>query len=678
VVSLTVAVTILVRRPRRSLYLYFSAFSFVVFCWHAASLVSRFSETLTRLQMIAAVLVPATAVPFFKELLASDHALWRRLVPVSLVTSTVFLVLAVSPLGRFWPVQLAAVVYVVVIQGASALAMREQLRASRSEDERRRLAFLLYSGVIAFVLAAGELVPRWDALAALGHIAVTFYIYFLYQSILSRRLIDMVELFGKAAVLTVLTLVLSGVYVLLIGWVGAEQPGLWFFNTLVASFVILILYDQIRPWVEDAAAKFLFARRYELRLVVRTLLRRLRTTIDVDAMCREVLVTLTQPGLAENVAVYLPEEGDLVYRLAAHRGPVPPRELSVARQGVLVQELRRERRPVLWEHLQHRLLDPRETMHDHDPALQREHARIGEAMEAMEALRASVLLPMVGDDHLVGILSVGSGQDKQGYSTEEIAVLLSVAEACAIVIVNGQEYDKNRRRDRLAAVGEMATGMAHEVRNPLGAIKGAAQCLDPGHLSREAAEYVQVILEEVDRLNGVVEHFLEYARPYEGNPTAVDVNQVIANTLQLLRRDWPEALPLRQDLALELPAVFIDPERLRQVLINLLQNALHACAGVADAHVAVTSACMHRAGATPEDPVHRDVVISVVDRGRGIAPADLERVFVPFFTTRQRGTGLGLPICQRIVATAGGRIDVQSQPSGGATFAVWLPARDAA
>ena len=141
---------------------------------------------------------------------------------------------------------------------------------------------------------------------------------------------------------------------------------------------------------------------------------------------------------------------------------------------------------------------------------------------------------MLDRDRVVGLLCLGAERLSEAYSTNELARLLSLAEACAIIIENSQEYEKRRERDRLAAIGEMAAGMAHEIRNPLGAIKGAAQCLDPATLPIESQEFVDVIIEEVDRLNRVVSAFLEYARPFRGNPVAVDVNDVVAGTVQAL------------------------------------------------------------------------------------------------------------------------------------------------
>jgi len=238
-----------------------------------------------------------------------------------------------------------------------------------------------------------------------------------------------------------------------------------------------------------------------------------------------------------------------------------------------------------------------------------------------------------------------------------------------------------QERDRLAALGQMAAGLAHEVKNPLGAIKGAAQLLgDPRHdtkLGPSELEFVGIILEEVERLDRVVGSVLDYARPSKGDAGAVDVNAVVKRTLTVLASDRTEECELRTELTENLPFVRADAEQLRQVLINLIRNAVQAMGGRGTVEVTTrrrterASAVQERGGAQG----HSDwVEIAVRDEGPGIAPQVQKHLFVPFFTTKDRGTGLGLAISQRVVEEMGGRIEVVSRPGAGSTFSLVLPA----
>ncbi|MCA9183722.1 MAG: GAF domain-containing protein, partial [Planctomycetales bacterium] len=537
-----------------------------------------------------------TALLFFRELLRDQALVPSRIVNGVIALSAILFIVSLSPWGATWGVRALVISYATTSLLFVAQATRHRIRRSRSEADRMRLRYLLYSGAGAMALAAGELVPSSEVPAALGHIAVTFYVYFLYQSIIARRLIDLVELLGKAAVLAVLTLVLATIYFLLVRWVGADQQGLWLFNTLVASFVILILYDQIRPWVENLTSRLLFRERYELQRVVRQLLRQLRTTISTREMREKTLEALYGTERATHVAIYLAEEGELSFVLSGYRGEEqPPDLLSISTQPQIVHELRRERRPILLEHLLERADDLPTLVTDGDPTSRRELERADEALGAMRSLRSNAIVPMLADDRIVGILTLGIERPSDAYSTAELTALLSTAEACAVVITNSREYERLRERDRLVAIGEMAAGMAHEIRNPLGAIKGAAQCMDPTLLPEQSVDFLRVITEEVDRLNGVVEQFLAYAKPYRGSPIPTDVNSVVAATLRLLSHEGvPSNIEVGQNLAHALPRISVDPEQLKQVLINLILNGVQAMPSGGKLTVSTLVAHRHR------------------------------------------------------------------------------------
>jgi len=238
-----------------------------------------------------------------------------------------------------------------------------------------------------------------------------------------------------------------------------------------------------------------------------------------------------------------------------------------------------------------------------------------------------------------------------------------------------------QERDRLAALGQMAAGLAHEVKNPLGAIKGAAQLLfDPGHdtkLSQADMEFVSIILEEVERLDRVVGSVLDYARPSKGDAGAVDVNAVVKRTLTVMASDRTEECDLQTDLTEFLPLVRADAEQLRQVLINLIRNAVQAMGGRGTVQVTTRRRSERASGGLGRDPAPTQtewIEVAVRDEGPGIAPQVQKNLFVPFFTTKDRGTGLGLAISQRVVEEMGGRIEVVSRPGAGSTFSLVLPA----
>jgi signal transduction histidine kinase len=291
----------------------------------------------------------------------------------------------------------------------------------------------------------------------------------------------------------------------------------------------------------------------------------------------------------------------------------------------------------------------------------------------MRALKASVCLGLRGESgHLYGFLTVHDDRVRDAFSKEEVQLLAGLATQVAITVENSQLYQQMKEKDRLAALGEMAAGLAHEIRNPLGSIKASAQYLaETSEQPEGRREFLDIIVDEVDRLNRVLSSFLDYARPGHTDPEPICVNSAVQLTLQFLRPECDSAnVTLHVTLDPDLPRARIDIERLRQVLINLVQNAVQAMISGGDLYVETRAQDRLRIGGDS----HRWVQISVRDTGPGIAPGLLPNLFVPFVTTKQQGTGLGLAISQRIVSEAGGRIDVRSREGLGTTFVVMLPA----
>jgi signal transduction histidine kinase len=232
-----------------------------------------------------------------------------------------------------------------------------------------------------------------------------------------------------------------------------------------------------------------------------------------------------------------------------------------------------------------------------------------------------------------------------------------------------------RRADRLAALGELSAGMAHEIRNPLGSIKGTAEIFRDA-LGREHKlhEFAQILVKEADRLDGILTHYLEFARPKGFDPGRVEVAPVVNDLVGLLAERARRArITIAPELEPALPAVAMPADALRQVLLNLTLNAIQAMPE--GGRVTITA----RAGTPerlqrPESPGAPAVVhLQVADTGPGVPVAARARIFDPFFTTKRGGTGLGLAICQRIMQGYRGTIALDPAGEAGARFLLELP-----
>ncbi|HEU4610872.1 MAG TPA: ATP-binding protein, partial [Kofleriaceae bacterium] len=221
---------------------------------------------------------------------------------------------------------------------------------------------------------------------------------------------------------------------------------------------------------------------------------------------------------------------------------------------------------------------------------------------------------------------------------------------------------------RLAALGSFAAAIAHDIRTPLTSISLNVQILRRKlQLSDDDREHLDIALEELERLDRSVAEILDFAKPVKLAQQPIDVGELLeATTRGLLPVLSEKGVSLHCEPGAELPNVHGDPQRLRQVLVNLVGNA-------ADASTPGTAVTLRASIHAPAaDAAH--VAIEIEDQGRGIAAHDLPRIFEPFFTTRPDGTGLGLAICHKVVRAHGGDIQVRSTVGRGSTFTILLPA----
>jgi two-component system, NtrC family, nitrogen regulation sensor histidine kinase GlnL len=246
----------------------------------------------------------------------------------------------------------------------------------------------------------------------------------------------------------------------------------------------------------------------------------------------------------------------------------------------------------------------------------------------------------------------------------------------AVLVVRDQrrikELEESQRpAERLTAFGVLAAAMAHEIKNPLLGIRGAAQLLREELATEEACEYTDVIIREADRLNTLMEEMLDFARPHALRRSLVNLHEVLDSVLALERPSCVmRGVKFLQQYDPSLPDIWADRNHLTQVFLNLVRNAWEAMP-----HGGVMTVTTRRSS----EPVRVGprgglmLLVELADEGVGI-PADVrQKLFTPFFTTKAKGSGLGLAISHKIIEEHGGRFVIKSTPSQGTTVRVYLP-----
>ena len=295
-----------------------------------------------------------------------------------------------------------------------------------------------------------------------------------------------------------------------------------------------------------------------------------------------------------------------------------------------------------------------------------EKERQSEILTTMDELSSGLCIPCLSSEHeLVGFVSIRDARFEGAFTYEEVNLMMRVAAQVAVTLENSRLFEKVKERERLAVLGEMSAGLAHEIRNPLGAIKGAAQLLNPDHFSESDREMISIIFEEVERLNSVVGQFLNYARPMRIGFEQTDVNHLLRRTIQLIKaaRDQ-QRIRFNLKLDTELPLLPADSERLKQVFLNLLRNSFEAMSEGGMIHIRTELI---------EENQQEYVRIEVEDEGDGISDEALKNMFIPFYTTKEKGTGLGLAISQRIMEHHDGDIQARRLEPRGTLFTLRFP-----
>jgi two-component system sensor histidine kinase HydH len=225
-------------------------------------------------------------------------------------------------------------------------------------------------------------------------------------------------------------------------------------------------------------------------------------------------------------------------------------------------------------------------------------------------------------------------------------------------------FEGMKRIERLSAIGQLSAGLAHEIRNPLASIAGAAAILRRNeNMDPKYVKCIEIITHECERLNGLLTDFLNFARPRPARLQTVLLDSVLDRVLAVASHGLHgKTVHCQKQMQPNLPRVECDPEQLEQVLLNLMINAIEASPN----GETVTLSAVTDAG---------KVAVRVTDHGYGVAPAHVSRLFDPFFTTKEHGTGLGLPVAHQVVMQMGGTLLAQQNSGSGMIFSVILPVK---
>jgi signal transduction histidine kinase len=289
-------------------------------------------------------------------------------------------------------------------------------------------------------------------------------------------------------------------------------------------------------------------------------------------------------------------------------------------------------------------------------------------MAALEGLSSLLCVPLRTSLQCTGLLMVYTIEPRR-FRAEEVELLSALAAQSAIAIENGRLYqamfntqEQLRQSERLAALGSMSTGLAHEIRNPLHTMQLLAYAMQNDCLrSRTLSADLEVMKSEIGRLTLLVDQFLDYARPKRPAITPQKLQEIMEETLLLVRTEARRrGIRITKAWTGDLPVVWVDGPQIKQVFLNILLNAMQAMPAGGGIEVRMHASDVH-------------ITTEIHDQGEGMPAAVKAQLFTPFFTTKPKGVGLGLSISQRIIEGHHGAIRVNSKPGVGTTVRIELP-----
>jgi signal transduction histidine kinase len=428
---------------------------------------------------------------------------------------------------------------------------------------------------------------------------------------------------------------------------------------LFLLLVVAILFNRIKPHTEKAVEQFLFKDKYDYRETLGKFSKAMVTILDLQSLSQRIVETVTQTMGVGKASLFLWNEEKGGYSLFESK------DIKISASAPLLPKN---------DPLPHYLQKIGEIVIREELAKGANIPELNDLIKKMSFLEAEVSIPLISKGQLVGMINLGYKYNKDIYSHEDIELLSTLANQTAIAIENARLYEDLkksksyiRRADRLASLGTLTAGLAHEIRNPLVAIKTLTQLL-PERLDDEEFrdQFLKIAAGEVDRISSLVTELLEFARPSDPKLELEDINAILDGMILLVSTETKKKqINITKHYSPDLTPAQIDREQIKQVFLNILLNAIEATQE--NGKIVVKTRPFTKPGGEPY------VQIEFTDTGCGIPDEYLEDIFNPFFTTKSTGSGLGLSISNQIIQDHRGYIDVESRVGKGSSFFINLP-----
>ena len=563
-------------------------------------------------------------------------------------------------------------VHMLVFVGLTLGTLYDSYRKAETGRERTQCKYLMggfsFPGIMGIlILLVLQPLGVKHLNMAICSIASIFMISILSYSIVRHRLMDTDIIIRKSSayLMSLVSIIVPSIVITLL----LQNAVFGYIDYVFSLAFVLILslssvfFSLVKPRAERTVEQKIFRERFAYKSVLTDLSKEIVTIIDLNSLCRKIVDTISTTMGIERALIFLFDDEKKNY--VCHEAKtdsvfvdLPSHSSTLSFDDPVILWLQRQKNILIREEWTKRKKTP----------------ELRDATDQMRKLDVEVCVPLMSKGRLIGVLVLGRKTDNKMYSHEDVDVLEAIANGTAIAVENAKLYEDlkkqkavMRRADRLASLGTLTAGLAHEIRNPLVAIKTLIQLL-PERIDDEEfrRDFLAVASGEVDRISSLVNELLEFARPAEPHLQHENIHEIMDGMILLVSTEVKKRnIAILTRYEENLPPVPVDREQIKQVFLNLLLNAIEASDEEGQVRVEIRT--------FQKGKDHRVLQTEISDTGCGIREDHLEQIFTPFFTTKDKGSGLGLSISHQIIQEHGGTIAVESRLGEGSSFFLNLP-----
>ncbi|MBU0687314.1 MAG: GAF domain-containing protein [Candidatus Margulisbacteria bacterium] len=549
-------------------------------------------------------------------------------------------------------------------------------RVSGSSVEKNQLKYVLIGLVIAYSIGAtfSLLLPvffHYSRTEFIGPIGPLILVFFMAYAIVKHRLMDIEVIIRKGIIYSALIIFVAAVYSGIIIAARTLLQGILPINnwvlTFIAAVAIAVGFKPLEEFITQSTDKIFFRKKYNYQKALKDISGAMAHLTNLDRLVDLIVRLVTRIMRLEGALALIHNEKSKRYVIVAVVGNVENlKGVSISENYAIIDELNKTEDMIIRDEIVHRI--------SAEGMAENEKNRLIQLKEEMDKFKAEVIVPAFSKGKhlgrkLIGIIALGDKKSQDRYTSDDLELLRTLSNQAAVALENSILYDeqvKSRdiimKSEKMAALGTMAAGIVHELKNPLAFIQTVSQMMP---LKWDDAQFkettMKMLPEEVTRMRSIVEGLLEYSRQHELKLIPLNLEESIDKAITVTSYEARKnSVTVKKQLPKDLPQVMGDKNRMMQVLLNLVGNAIQA---------------MRRGGelTISADDMGARVALKITDTGMGIAKERLKEIFNPFFTTKEAGTGLGLAITQKIVEEHKGSIAVDSIVGEGTTFTVYLP-----